>query len=239
MWDNKLKAVTFSFDDGVEQDKRVIEILDKYGLKGTFNLNSSKFGTHAPYQDVDKIVPRDMINYDKIGEVYHNHEIASHTLMHANLLELDDIAIKWHIEHDKETLERFCDYKVEGLAYPCGYVDSRVINVIKKNTTIRYARTIVSTYNFEVQEDLINLNPTVHITETRKAWELLKKFVNLETDKPQIFYIWGHAYEFDISSRMHWEEFEEFCEAISNKKDIFYGTNREVFLNENSKSSDN
>lgn len=102
MWNNKLKAVTFSFDDGVEQDKRVIEILDKYGLKGTFNLNSSKFGTHVPYQDVDKIVPRDMINYDKIREVYHNHEIASHTIMHANLLELDDTAIGNCIANDRK-----------------------------------------------------------------------------------------------------------------------------------------
>ena len=32
MWDNKKKAVTFSFDDGVVQDKRCIEILDKYTI---------------------------------------------------------------------------------------------------------------------------------------------------------------------------------------------------------------
>ena len=43
MWNGKKKAVTFSFDDGVMQDIRVIEILDKYGLKGTFNLNKGVF----------------------------------------------------------------------------------------------------------------------------------------------------------------------------------------------------
>ena len=42
MWDNKRKAVTFSFDDGVSQDIRMIELLDKYGLKATFNLIISK-----------------------------------------------------------------------------------------------------------------------------------------------------------------------------------------------------
>ena len=35
-WQGKLKAVTFSFDDGVTQDKRLVEILNKYGLKATF-----------------------------------------------------------------------------------------------------------------------------------------------------------------------------------------------------------
>ena len=37
----KLKALTFSYDDGVEQDVRLIEIFKKYGLRGTFNLNST------------------------------------------------------------------------------------------------------------------------------------------------------------------------------------------------------
>ena len=34
------KAVTFSYDDGVTQDIRLIELLNKYHLKCTFNLNS-------------------------------------------------------------------------------------------------------------------------------------------------------------------------------------------------------
>ena len=40
----KLKAVTFSYDDGVTQDIRLIELLNKYGLKCTFNLNSELLG---------------------------------------------------------------------------------------------------------------------------------------------------------------------------------------------------
>ena len=32
MWNGKKKAVTFSFDDGVTQDIRLIEILNRYGL---------------------------------------------------------------------------------------------------------------------------------------------------------------------------------------------------------------
>lgn len=34
-----MKAVTFSYDDGVTQDIRLVEILNRYGLKATFNLN--------------------------------------------------------------------------------------------------------------------------------------------------------------------------------------------------------
>ena len=34
LFNGKMKALTFSFDDGVKQDRRLIEILDKYGLLG-------------------------------------------------------------------------------------------------------------------------------------------------------------------------------------------------------------
>ena len=37
------KAVTLSYDDGVEQDRELIGILDQAGLKCTFNLNSGCF----------------------------------------------------------------------------------------------------------------------------------------------------------------------------------------------------
>ena len=31
MWNGKTKAITFSFDDGITQDIRLIEILNKHG----------------------------------------------------------------------------------------------------------------------------------------------------------------------------------------------------------------
>lgn len=34
------KALTLSYDDGITQDKRLVSIFNKYGLKATFNLNS-------------------------------------------------------------------------------------------------------------------------------------------------------------------------------------------------------
>ena len=42
--EGKTKAVTLNYDDGVVQDKRLIEILKPYGIKATFNINSGLFG---------------------------------------------------------------------------------------------------------------------------------------------------------------------------------------------------
>ena len=73
MWNGKKKALTFSFDDGVTQDIRLIEILDKYGLKCTFNLNSEFLGLDGTLDRNGRTVRHDKIARDKIKEVYKNH----------------------------------------------------------------------------------------------------------------------------------------------------------------------
>ena len=40
----KLKALTLSYDDGRDHDRKMIEILDKAGIKCTFNLNNAQIG---------------------------------------------------------------------------------------------------------------------------------------------------------------------------------------------------
>ena len=37
------RALTLSYDDGVEQDARLMDILDENGIKATFNLNSGLY----------------------------------------------------------------------------------------------------------------------------------------------------------------------------------------------------
>ncbi len=83
----KIKAVTFSYDDGAIQDRRLVALLNKYGLKGTFNLNSSKLGFG--------------VDPDEIKVLYEGHEVAVHTLMHPNFRDCSDKAIVWQTEQDR------------------------------------------------------------------------------------------------------------------------------------------
>lgn len=228
--DGKKKAVTFSYDDGVLQDIRLIEIFDKYGLKCTFNLNSKLLGNYGELVLDRKCIPHIKVNPDDVRTVYANHEVAVHTLSHPNLTMLDEKDIIRQVEEDRLNLSELCGYEVIGMAYPCGGTnnDDRVADIIKNNTGVQFSRTITSSHSFDLQDNLYRFNPTVyHNSEWDKMVELAEEFIKLETDKPQLLYIWGHAYEFDINN--NWKKFEEFCEMLSGHKDIFYGTNREVF----------
>ena len=230
-WQGKLKALTFSFDDGVKQDVRLIEILNKYGLKSTFNLNSSVLGLNGqlPYGE-NKFVRHDKVRACDVKGIYAGHEVAVHTLTHPNLTTLDDETVVYQVEKDRLALSELAGYEVVGMAYPCGGVnnDDRVADIIKRRTGVKYSRTITSTGSFDLQDNLYRFNPSAHYADG-KIFEMAESFINLKTDNPQIFYIWGHSYEMD-AELITWERFEEFCKFISGKSDIFYGTNREVLL---------
>ncbi len=232
MWKGKKKAITFSFDDGVTQDIRLVEILNKYNLKATFNLNSAKLGLPSdPWKVEWGEIPRPILNASKIKPLYEGHEVAVHTLTHPNLTTLNDETVIYQVDEDRKMLERIFGYPIVGMAYPCGGVnnDERVAGIIRENTPIRYARTITSTLTFELQkENLLRFNPTLHFLN-EKTEEIVEKFLNLQTDKEQLLYIWGHSYELDYNES-RWERFENLCKMLSGKADIFYGTNKEVLL---------
>ena len=227
----KLKAVTFSYDDGVTQDVRLIELLNKYNLKCTFNLNSQLLGTGKIVKRRGKNVSHYKIQPIDVKKVYEGHEIAVHTLSHPNLVNCYEEEIIRQVEKDRLALSELAGYEVVGMAYPSGMIncDDRVADVIRKHTGVKYARTISDTNNFDVQEDLLQYHPTVYHLNFEKMMALGQAFIDLKPEKPQVFYIWGHSYEMDYSED-YWLQLEEFFKLISNREDIFYGTNKEVLL---------
>ncbi|MBR5191987.1 MAG: polysaccharide deacetylase family protein [Clostridia bacterium] len=237
-WQNKFnKALTFSFDDGITQDIRFIEILNKYGLKSTFNLNSGLFGNKGIVnvkKDGEIIqIPHNKVHAEDIKKIYSGHEVAVHTLTHPYLVNEDDSCIIWQVEEDRKILSNLCGYEVVGMAYPNADPnhDERVIKVIKENTGVKYSRTIRKNFSFDLQENLLSFDPTAHIGNKKELFELAEKFINMKNPtKPQLFYIWGHTYEFDYANGgVDWQVIEDFCKLVSNKEDIYYCTNKEAF----------
>ncbi len=218
------KAITFSYDDGVEQDLRLLEILNKYGLKATFNLNTAL--NHNTPSWMYKGLEVKRLNLDEYGKCYEGHEIAVHTLTHPNLCELDDKELEEELLKDRENIEKLFGQNVYGMAYPYGAYSDRVADTLSEHG-FKYARTVEATHSFDVQGDLLRFKPTCH-HDDEKLFELAEKFISMKADTPQIFYVWGHAYEFE--GNKNWDRIEEFCKLVSSRKDIFYGTNTEVLL---------
>lgn len=215
----KTKAVTLSYDDGDLCDRDMISILDRYGIKGTFNLNAGRIADNP-----NKVQLEDLEN------TYRGHEIATHTFTHPYLHNLDLGGISYQLVHDRELLEDTLHRPIEGFAYPYGLREETngMVDCLKY-CGIRYARTTTATYNFGLPTDPLRWNPTCHHANARLP-ELMEKFLtpdNVENPhkiKPRLFFIWGHAREF-IGK---WEDLEQICKTIGNQEDVWYATNGEI-----------
>jgi len=225
----KMKAITFSYDDATTQDERLVALLNKYGLKCTFNVNHDLLGRPGELLREGVYVRHDKIARAKVPFVYEGHEVATHSLTHPSLTTLSDDDIIREVEEDRIKLSELMGYEVVGHAYPNGKLDDRVADLIRTKTGVKYARTVTSTYSFDPQSDLITFNPTVYEhREMDEMFRLGEEFLAMKSDTPKLFYIWGHSFEIDV--RDDWKRLEEFFEMISGRDDIFYGTNAECLL---------
>lgn len=221
--DNKTKAFTLSYDDGVMTDARFVNIINKYGIKCTFNLNSSFIGSSNEWMYHDLNVT--YLDKETALKTYQGHEIAVHTCTHPFLEKLSNQEIKAEISEDRITLQNMFHQPVSGMAYPYGTYNDAVKKAVAE-CGISYSRTVVSTHNFNPPEDFLEWHFTCHHKD-EQLMELAEQFCNLNTTEPQIFSVWGHSYEFEGDN--NWEIIDHLCHYISEHDDIYFGTNLELF----------
>ena len=220
----KIKALTLSYDDGVEQDARLVEILNRYGIKGTFNLNSGLQSGASQWTRGDVVIRR--MNVAGLPELYRGHEIAVHSLTHPHLENLDRETIINELVQDRKNLERIFSAEIRGMAYPYGTFNDTVIEIVR-NCNLRYARGVKSTHSFDIPQNLHVYQPTLHHND-KSLMELAETLISLKPSKPSVFYLWGHSYEFAVDN--NWQVIEDFCRLVSGRDDIYYATNAEALL---------
>lgn len=220
------KAVTFSYDDGITQDRKLVEIFNRYGMKCTFNLNTGIQSEESRFEIDD--VPIHRMNQEGLAELYKGHEIAVHGLTHAAPKNLSKAELEKEFLTDARNIERIYGKYPVGMAYAYGCYDTTTVEYIK-TIGIRYGRTVEATHGFDLPEDLLHLKATCH-HDDEKLFELAEEFLQKEPsqDKPMLFYIWGHSYEFDVNQ--NWDRIEKLCKMLSGHDDVFYGTNAECLL---------
>lgn len=220
------KALTFSYDDGIEQDRKLVEIFNRYGMKATFNLNT---GIQTPESNFEiEGVHINRMKQDGLAELYKGHEIATHGLTHAAPTGMTKEQLDEEFITDAKNIERIYGTYPVGMAYAYGCVDDTVAEYLK-SIGIKYGRTVESSHSFEIPKEPIKLKATCHHDDDI-LFELAEKFLKAEPkdDEPMLFYVWGHSYEFDVNN--NWDRIEKFCKMMSGREDIFYGTNRECLV---------
>ena len=225
----KQRALTLSYDDGVQQDIRMIDILDKYGIKCTFNVNGYSLEEDErsfPEGQVHRRMARREAVEVFSRAIANGHEVATHGYSHPVLDKLPSDLATYEIIEDRKCLEEMLGAVIKGHAYPFGATSDQVVEILR-NCGIFYARTTVSTGRFDVPADWLRMPATCHHNDP-SLMKLADNFLAQDRyQHPRLFYLWGHTYEFDIDN--NWEVIEKFAEYIGNRDNVWYANNMQVY----------
>lgn len=207
--EGKHKVLTMSYDDGREEDRRLVSIFNQYGIKGTFHLNSG--------------IERE-IKPEEFATVYKGHEVSCHTYQHPTIARCPKEQVLMQVLKDRAILEAAVGYPVRGLSYPNGSYSPSVMEMLP-GAGIKYARTVHSTGTFAMPTNYLEWNPTCH--HNHDLQEKGKEFLALfKRQYLYMMYVWGHSYEF--TDKDNWNVMEDFCKLMGGHDDIWYATNIEI-----------
>lgn len=224
--EGKTKAVTLSYDDGVEQDARLIEMMEKYGFKGTFNLNYGCTPPEGVSYEPGRVHRRLPLSAVRSLYASKNVEVAIHANTHPWLNRMQPCDVMSEVVEDRRGWEEVFGGVIRGMAYPYGAYNDAVVEVLRM-AGICYSRTTRSTEKFELPDDWLRLPATCHHKNPR-LMELADQFDNADVGRsPLLFYLWGHSYEFESDD--NWDVIEKFFMRLTGKPDIWYATNIEVY----------
>ena len=213
----KAGALTTSWDDGTIHDRRLIDILNRHGLKGTWNLNSGRLAPKGSKPT------NSCVGTDEVRTLYAGHEVACHSVTHPCLNQLPDDAVAAEILEDRRALESLAGYPVRGMSLPYGVYDARVLGILR-HCGILYVRPVIHRPNFSLPADFTEWAATCHHKDDLTS--LWGKFRACnQSDK--LFYLWGHSYEFDNDK--NWEHIESFAALAGGTSDIWFATNMQVY----------
>ncbi len=220
------KALTLSYDDGVTSDIRMVELLDRHGIKGTFNINSGRLNGMLPRAKREDGTER-YLDAQQVKELYlpSGHEVAAHTVTHAFPGQLAEGREVWEFLHDREELEKLLGTFVRGMAYPYGRPDERMVDSARL-CGLAYGRDVESTRLFALPQDWLRWRPTCHHADPNLE-SMCQRFLDSNRSyQMQLFYLWGHSYEFDNAD--NWDVLEKFCQTMGGREDIWYATNIDI-----------
>lgn len=222
----KTKVVTLSYDDCMEEDQKLIDLMEKYKMKCTFNLIPGWFAEEGKQYPADETYRLTSASLAK--KMYHHPlvEVANHGFQHQYMSALTQAEMADDMLTCRKALEKMFKRNVRGMAYPYGWYSEELMQVLAM-CGIQYSRTVNSTNDFSIPENWLEWHPTCHHDDER-LMELTEQFVQKNVkENPLLFYVWGHTFEFERNN--NWNRIEEFMQAVSGREDTWYATNGEIY----------
>ena len=199
-----MKFFLLSFDDGTVHDKRFVEMLNKYSIPCTFNLNSGLENFVWQFEGNDVVRQ----HLEDTVDQYRGHEIASHSLTHPRLDQLPPPRLRREVEEDCAALKKIFGVEKLGFGVPFTVCGEREIKIIRKY--VRYIRLSEYASSFALPADPYHI-PIHALYNDADVRAKIAAFA--ENDLPDsLFVLAGHSYELELLN--HWDHMESLLQYI-------------------------
>lgn len=250
----KKNIITTSWDDGALEDLRILKLLEKYNLKGTFYIPQNITFEVRKGEYLKTVSESDILKIAK------NQEVGAHTLNHIYLDTLKKDEIYKEVKGSKDWLEGLLNRPVPAFAYPGGVFNNEIIEMVKKSgfsgarTSISFQTDIKNPFLMGFSSHCYPCFPHNKdwslVFESKMAWQraklnlkgiiglgipinsffkwdlLIKNVFKYVLKNGNVFHLYGHPWE--IERYNLWQGLEKLFKYISNRKDVGYLTNGEV-----------
>ena len=221
----KKVIVTQSWDDGDLNDSRLIDILRKYKVKGTFFINPAQYvllekgdrdAAIRQYAHLIEPFPRFLDTYG----TYEGVEVGSHGYTHPDMCKLSPEKLRFELAESKRVLEEWFKRPVIGMAYPGNSNNPEVVEAVKK-AGYQYARGGSPHISFS-PDNPSEFSTTVEFNSPRfwPEFERVKK-------EGGIFNIFGHSSGLRVEA--DWKDYEEEIARIAADPAVQWKTYGELF----------
>jgi peptidoglycan-N-acetylglucosamine deacetylase len=234
--------VTTSWDDGHPLDRKVAEMLARYGLKGTFYIPIQYLGRAV---DVKALAGP----LQELGM-----EIGSHTVTHSVLTKLTGDEVRRELRDSKEALEQRLSARVRSFCYPKGKHNRRIA-ALSREAGYHLARTTVAfhtdlKFDPELMPVSFQMCPPAASQIVRHAlresnWRGLLRWSRAGNGRHDlvplaqfflaeirrtggILHIWGHSWELDRYGL--WGTLDQILRDVSQESGALHLTNVQTLL---------
>ncbi len=198
------KIFLISFDDGSVWDPKLVALLNKYGMKGTFNLNSGLEDFVWEFEGFP--VRRQKLS--QVGDLYRGHEVASHSLHHPWLNALTPPQLTREVGEDCEALKAIFSLEEIGFGVPFTACGEREIRILKKQ--LRYIRLSEFSDTFDLPPDPYHI-PIHALYNQEDVKDRIAAFAAASLSDA-LFVLAGHSYELEALD--HWAYMEDLLQYI-------------------------
>jgi len=193
--------IATSWDDGLESDRRLLSILDRYSVRSSFALSPARHRATA--------VPNDVRDIDKYGMLmpiselnrYQEHDVCSHTWEHREQTKLEELQLRFDLYNGKIQLEDIFKKPIVGVVWPYGCSNS---------TTILQAQQLGYEYG--------RVTPDKQRIWQYQKWDIVPQFWHTPLEDLlkcdfRCLALSGHTYE--LRNEKDWECVEQFYREAS------------------------